>query len=91
MFRPLRAVHQKARPRVPPSPPPRPTFSDQRWTSRTMLALSTSVGAVMFYLGAIHGFKQGEAHVRAQLAHPPAPTPPRQQQPFAIDSDIQRS
>lgn len=45
----------------------------------------------MFYLGAIHGFKQGEAHVRAQLAHPPAPTPPRQQQPFAIDSDIQRS
>lgn len=40
-------VWQSARPRNTPPPPPRPSFSEQRWTSRTMIALSTSVGTLV--------------------------------------------
>lgn len=42
----VRGAHRHAR-QVPRQPPPSQAWSEQRWTSRTMVALSTGVGALV--------------------------------------------
>lgn len=48
----------------------------------------------MYFLGAMQGYRQGEAHVRSQfvLEHAPPPPPPSPPSPPALDirGDIQR-
>ncbi|WFD00064.1 hypothetical protein MYAM1_002810 [Malassezia yamatoensis] len=71
MTRFTRVAMQKFAPRPPsskPAPPTRPSFKNQKWTSQTMVMLSTSVGALMYFLGAMQGYRQGEANAIAQKA-----------------------
>ncbi|KAL4401207.1 hypothetical protein ACI68E_002538 [Malassezia pachydermatis] len=51
---------------LPPSPPPRSAWREQRWSSRTMVSLSTSVGFLMYFFGMMQGYKQGQAQAEAK-------------------------
>lgn len=44
----------------------KPNRPEQKWSTRTLIALGTSVGATMYLLGTWHGYNAGKAHVTEQ-------------------------
>ncbi|PWN47319.1 hypothetical protein IE53DRAFT_371551 [Violaceomyces palustris] len=62
---------------------------EQRWSNRTLIMLSTTVGAITFMIGMNQGYKAGKNNALEEVAlgkaSPPSPPPPQNVTPGSLE------